>query len=193
MLSHIIKVRGFPGLHSFILNKSQQKWLSFLFSTVWFFLAKFLYFFDFLLLKWHSFSSVYFFWAADSAFGKKMIPTRNILFIFGIFLAQVYIFTQVESVELRFALAVVSIFQIYKKTYYNKPTTSSSVEGAESPRKKGTKSNWSKLWAGLSNITSLSIPASLSSTSLKTSPHNYPLGPEAVAWKNQLPRNSIKS
>ena len=63
--------------------------------------------------------------------------TRNILFIFGIFLAQVYIFTQVESVELRFALAVVSIFQIYKKAYYNKPTTSVEAES----RKKGTKSN----------------------------------------------------
>ena len=44
-----------------------------------------------------------------------MISTRNILFIFGIFVAQLYIFTQVQSVELRFALAVVAIFQIWKK------------------------------------------------------------------------------
>ena len=58
-----------------------------------------------------------------------MIPTRNLLFIIGIFLAQLYIFTQVESVELRFALAIVSIFQIYKKTYYNKSADSCENEG----------------------------------------------------------------
>ena len=90
------------------------------------FLAKFSYTFSTfnLLLKWHSFPFPQFLssWYLFIFFlfcGKKMISTRNILFIFAIFCAQLYIFTQVQSVELRFALAVVSIFQIWKKTYYN--------------------------------------------------------------------------
>lgn len=74
-----------------------------------------------------------------------MISTRNILFIFGIFVAQLYIFTQVQSVELRFALAVVAIFQIWKKTYYNnKPAADESADVTNSTPKKEAKKRATK-------------------------------------------------
>ena len=110
------------------------------------FLAKFSYTFSTfnLLLKWHSFPFPQFLssWYLFIFFlfcGKKMISTRNILFIFAIFCAQLYIFTQVQSVELRFALAVVAIFQIWKKTYYNnKP----AADGRFILSRNTTKNRW---------------------------------------------------
>jgi len=103
-----------------------------------------------LLLKWHSFPFPQFLssWYLFIFFlfcGKKMISTRNILFIFAIFCAQLYIFTQVQSVELRLALAFVSIFQIWKKTYYNnKPAADESADVTNSTPKKEAKKRATK-------------------------------------------------
>ena len=57
----------------------------------------------------------------------------NILIVLGIFVAQIFVFYSVESNAVRAALAIFSVYQIYKKFFY--PKSGKSEENCEDIKK----------------------------------------------------------